>query len=1845
MRPFSISMQSLAVSILCLWLSGGCDELQRSSSQQERPGSPARALEAPFDVHAVVRQVRYAYREEGHGWRGGYQTYDVRVRADVGLELSPYHWPAPSQLDADRGEPGSRLEGSALKLGPATFSRGGRAMKSRQPVVAQRPDGTLELRTQAATEHLVNREAGVEQSWSFSTLPEGNGELSIEVPVAGLEYVGTTESGLHFADPISGVGVRYGHGTWIDADGVTTSVPARLERGRILLRVPESTLKASRFPAVLDPVISPEIGMDNPVSGPAFESQDFQTVASNGTGYLVVWGEYRHESTTDIYGARVGANGVVQDAAGLVIARGTYDRDSIDVTSNGTDYLVVWREIRGGGSIGDIYGTRVTSAGVVLDPNHIAICTASGSQGEPTVASNGTGYLVVWVDGSTGEGNISGARVTSAGIVQDSNGIALSTAPGNQWFTEVASNGSDYLVVWRDDRGSSPDIYGTRVTSAGVVQDPAGLMISSALNFQDLPSVASNGSGYLVVWHDQRNLIYSSDIYGARVTSAGVVQDPAGIEISTRSNSSQAAPTVASIGSEYLVAWHDSRNSSTDTDIYAARVSSAGTVLDPSGIAISNAPEKQLMPRLATNGTAYLVVWREFRSGNGVDVYGARIAANGSVQDPSGIPISTAANTQKTPALASNGTDYLVVWQDYRNSNQIDLYGTRVNASGTVLDVSGLALSTAIKSQLSPAVASNGTDYLVVWGDTRNGTAGDVYGTRVTSGGAVLDPSGLALSTAASGEGSPAVASNGTDYLVAWMDSRNGTSNFDIFGTRVTPSGEVQEPSGLAITTATGNQQYPAVASNGTDYLVTWMDLRTSWDIYGARIFASGVVRDSPAFAISTASRSQQYPSVASNGTDYFVAWQDDRTGLSGTTWDIYGTAVSSAGAVQSPTGLAISTASNYQHYPSVASNGTDYFVAWQDFRSASVWAIYGARATSAGSLPDGTGFEIASGTYNTEAPQVASTGANRYLIAYQGFHESSTTNAFRIRARFVTYTTSGQPRASDGTATTSEDTPVTVTLAATDPESQPLTYSVVGTSQSGQVSLSGKVATFTPAPDFSGTASFRFKAHDGENSSNVAKVTITVTPVNDAPTANNQAVTTAEETPVTVTLTGSDPDGDALTFTVTRSPASGTLSGTAPDLTYTPNTNFLGSDSFEFVANDGNGAVSAAATISITVTDVNDPPTANAQSVLLPEDGAAVIGLTGSDPEGNLLTFTLVTQPANGTLSGSPPNVTYTPNANFHGADAFTFVASDGTLTSAPATVSISVTPVNDPPQATAQPVSTAEDSATAITLTGTDIDGDPLTFTVSSSPANGSVTGAPPNLTYTPKANFHGTDSFTFVANDGAQVSTPATVSITVNPVNDAPAANASSLTASEDTGTAIVLTGFDVDGDSLTFTVSTQPTNGTLSGTPPNLTYTPDADFHGSDSFAFVARDTALSSMPATVSVTVTPVNDAPVANAQSVQVEERSSVVITLTGTDVDGDTLTFIVVSQPTDGTLTGTPPELSYQPPAGFRGATEFTFKASDGALESSVATVRITVNNAPPAVTAAASSLSPLEGQQVDFSATAADPDGDVLTLWWDFGDGTHSDQQNPVHTFADEGTYEVTVTVSDGTRSTTAALEVTVRNAAPNVVPAEGTATGEEGTEVVLEAAISDPGVGDALTVVWDFGDGSPVVTGERVTHTYSDDGTYQVTVTATDDSGASTTGTRQVVIANVPPIPRQMATIRVTAGELATAALDATDRAGTADPLTWSLLEGPGQVSPAGAYSWQTQSSDSGSFVVRARVSDGEGGTADSVFTVEVVGPAAGSCNCASADGASSIAYGLITLLASARLRRRRATSAVR
>jgi Big-like domain-containing protein/FIMAH domain-containing protein len=296
--------------------------------------------------------------------------------------------------------------------------------------------------------------------------------------------------------------------------------------------------------------------------------------------------------------------------------------------------------------------------------------------------------------------------------------------------------------------------------------------------------------------------------------------------------------------------------------------------------------------------------------------------------------------------------------------------------------------------------------------------------------------------------------------------------------------------------------------------------------------------------------------------------------------------------------------------------------------------------------------------------------------------------------------------------------------------------------------------------------------------------------------------------------------ENDALTFTVLTSPTKGTLSGTAPNLTYTPNSNENGSDSFTFRVNDG-ALDSGSATVSITITPVNDAPVANAQAVTTLEDTASGITLTGSDVENNALTFTVLTSPTKGTLSGTAPNLTYTPNSNENGSDSFTFRVNDGALDSAAATVSITITPVNDGPNITDIADQTAvENSATApIAFVVGDIDSDATTLIISAVSDNAALvpataftfvgSGADRTLTVTPALNQFGTATISVTVSDGAAAASDSFV-LTVTPLNHPPVADASASPAKvispNNANAQLTLDGSrssDPDGDVLTYT----------------------------------------------------------------------------------------------------------------------------------------------------------------------------------------------------------------------------------------------------------------------------------------------------------------------------------------------------------------------------------------------------------------------------------------------------------
>ena len=520
-------------------------------------------------------------------------------------------------------------------------------------------------------------------------------------------------------------------------------------------------------------------------------------------------------------------------------------------------------------------------------------------------------------------------------------------------------------------------------------------------------------------------------------------------------------------------------------------------------------------------------------------------------------------------------------------------------------------------------------------------------------------------------------------------------------------------------------------------------------------------------------------------------------------------------------------------------------------------------------------------------------------------------------------------PFATPQSATTKVDKSISLTLTGSDIDSQTFKFTIRTEPKHGKLSLvrnfntNGKLV-YTPQPGFTGTDSFTFKLNDGIVDSEPTTVAIDITP-NNPPAADIKPVKTAEDTPVVINLMASDPDEDTLNYTVMKEPSHGKLNGTAPNLTYTPNANFNGLDSFTFKANDGT-VDSFLATISITVTAVNDAPTASANKATIQEDTPGPIALTGSDPDGDSLTYGVLTNPSHGSLSGTAPDLIYTPDTNYNGTDSFSFRANDGTTNSAPAIFSIEVIPADDPPTAHAGSVTLAEDTSAKITLEASDPDGDSLTYSIVRKPSHGNLTGTAPNLNYTPESNFNWLDSFTFKVNDGTADSEPVAVLITVNPANDPPKANDDSVTTQEDNPAKkidVLANDTEIDNEPLKVLSVTQGNNGTVSINSNNtLSYIPNANFYGTDSFTYTITDHQDETDTAVVNVTVEPLNDAPVI-ASTPEVTAMLNVLYTydVNATDPDEDTLTYLLTTKPegmkihpTTGLIQWTPTDIHTEP-------------------------------------------------------------------------------------------------------------------------------------------------------------------------------------------------------------------------------------------------------------------------------------------------------------------------------------------
>ncbi|WP_341495961.1 Ig-like domain-containing protein [Photobacterium damselae subsp. damselae] len=806
--------------------------------------------------------------------------------------------------------------------------------------------------------------------------------------------------------------------------------------------------------------------------------------------------------------------------------------------------------------------------------------------------------------------------------------------------------------------------------------------------------------------------------------------------------------------------------------------------------------------------------------------------------------------------------------------------------------------------------------------------------------------------------------------------------------------------------------------------------------------------------------------------------------------------------------------------------------------------------------------------------------------------------------------------------AETQEETAVTGQLTATDADGDNLTFKPGTNPENGQVTVNADGSwEYVPNPDFNGEDSFTVVVDDGNGGTDTITVTVNVTPVNDAPVGENVSAETQEETAVTGQLTATDADGDNLTFKPGTNPENGQVTVNADgSWEYVPNPDFNGEDSFTVVVDDGNGGTDTI-TVTVNVTPVNDAPVGEDVTTETQEETAVTGQLTATDLDGDNLTFKPGSDPTNGQVTVNPDGSwVYVPNPDFNGEDSFTVVVDDGNGGSDTITVTVNVTPVNDAPVGEDVSAETQEETAVTGQLTATDVDGDNLTFKPGTNPENGSVTVNPDgSWEYVPNPDFNGEDSFTVVVDDGNGGTDTITVTVNVTPVNDAPVGENVSAETQEDTAVTGQLTATDVDGDNLTFKPGSNPENGSVTiNADGSWEYVPNPDFNGEDSFTVVVDDGNGGTDTITVTVNVTPVNDAPVGDDVSAETQEDTAVTGQLTPTDVDGDSLTFKPGSDPTNGSVTVNPDgSWEYVPNPDFNGEDSFTVVVDDGngGTDTITVTVNVTpVNDAPVGenVTTETQEETAVSGQ-----LTATDVDGDNLT----FKPGTNP--ENGSVTINADGSWEYvpntdfngedsfTVVVDDGNGGTdtiTVTVNVTPVNDAP--VGEDVSAETQEETAVTGQLTATDVD-GDNLTF-------KPGSNPENGSVTINADGSWEYvpnpdfngedsfTVVVDDGNGGTDTITVTVNVTPVNDAPVGEDVSAETQEETAvTGQLTATDVDG--DNLTFKPGTNPENgsvtVNPDGSWEYVPNTDFNGEDSFTVVVDDGNGGTDTITVTVNV------------------------------------------
>jgi hypothetical protein len=570
----------------------------------------------------------------------------------------------------------------------------------------------------------------------------------------------------------------------------------------------------------------------------------YPVVVFDGTDYLVTW-----RSSISVLGRKVGKDGkLLGNRLTLANAAAANYLYNFHAAFDGTRHIVTWSAYSAATGQ-DIFARRFDKAGAPLDAADIAIAADVSYDDQPRVAADGADFMITW----SRSGTLTGARLSATGGLLDP---PTTLASGTAYYYDysLASDGAGSLVVNGDYTGTA----GYDVKAVKIAKPPAAnvapVVVSKAANSETDPSLAWGGSSHVAVWLDSRDA--QPGIWGARLGANAQPQPPVKLASDPR-YTTLSRPRIASDGSGYLVVFSTYDTTAARPAVEALRLDATGAAsgglfeLTPVNPSIFEYGE----PDVAFDGTNYLIIWQQ-RSNDGRSIAGVRLPKSGAApieKDPLRLSPVTPDEQRTSPAIAFDGTTYFAAWITSRftasNLQVSHVYGTRISKEGAALD-SEQVICDAFLLQRAPRVAGNPKrgGFFVAWEDFRTALdSADIYGARIGTNGQNLDgTSGMKVATGAHDESRPHVAYAGDDsnWVVAYRDLRS-KQTYDLYGAWISLDGKNHDPTGFLLSAEAGDEEAPALSSFAPGQLVLAyerLDPRTGYGSYRlrAREIASG---------------------------------------------------------------------------------------------------------------------------------------------------------------------------------------------------------------------------------------------------------------------------------------------------------------------------------------------------------------------------------------------------------------------------------------------------------------------------------------------------------------------------------------------------------------------------------------------------------------------------------------------------------------------------------------------------------------------------------------------------------------------------------------------------------------------------------------------------------------------------------------------------------------------------------------------------------------------------------------------------------------------------------------------